>query len=65
FFESREMTAKFLPEMTEQRMRPEYVENLERALEKGDLNASREAMRVISENTCSLSGCHSIFFSAP
>ncbi|NOZ58333.1 MAG: hypothetical protein GXO66_01950, partial [Euryarchaeota archaeon] len=29
FFESREMTAKFLPEMTEQRMRPEYVENLE------------------------------------
>ncbi len=62
FYESREMTAKFLPEMTEERMRPEYVENLENALNQGDLERAREAMKVISENTCSLSGCHTIFF---
>ena len=65
FYESREMTAKFLPEMTEERMRPEYVENLENALNQGDLERAREAMKVISENTCSLSGCHSIFLMAP
>ncbi|WP_456474744.1 hypothetical protein [Candidatus Pyrohabitans sp.] len=62
FYESRELTEKFLPELTEERMRDEYVENLERALEANDLEAAQKAMKVISENTCSLKGCHAIFF---
>ena len=62
FYESRELTKKFLPELTEERMKDEYVENLERALEANDLEAAQKAMKVVSENTCSLKGCHAIFF---
>ena len=61
YFESKQQVAKFLPELTEERMKDEYVENLEKALEANDLEAAREAIGVISENTCSLKGCHSIF----
>ncbi len=63
FYESRELTKKFLPELTEERMKDEYVENLEKALEANDLEGAQKAMKVISENTCSLKGCHTIFFS--
>jgi len=61
YFESKQQMVKFLPELTQERMKDEYVYNLERALEANDLEAARQAIKVISENTCSLSGCHSIF----
>lgn len=62
FYESKELTKKFLPELTEERMKDEYVENLEKALQANDLEGAQEAITVISENTCSLKGCHTIFF---
>ncbi|WP_456473767.1 hypothetical protein [Candidatus Pyrohabitans sp.] len=61
FFESKEAMVKFLPELTEERMREEYIENLEKALEANDTAHAQEAIKVISENTCALNGCHSIF----
>jgi hypothetical protein len=61
YFESKQQVVKFLPELTQERMKDEYVENLEKALQTNDLNAARDAIKVISENTCSLKGCHSIF----
>ena len=61
YFESKRRMNRFLPELTQERMRDEYVDNLERALQAEDLEAARQAMKVISENTCSLKGCHSIF----
>lgn len=61
FFESKEAMGKFLPELTEERMKEEYIENLERALEANDTPRAQEAINVISENTCALNGCHSIF----
>ncbi len=63
FYEGKELTSKFLPELTEERMKDEYVDNLEAALEANDTEAAQEAIQVISENTCSLKGCHTIFFS--
>ncbi len=64
FYESREATARFLPELTEEQMKEEYVLDLEDALEEGNLTAAREAMQVISERTCSLTnGCHAMLLS--
>ncbi|NOZ82761.1 MAG: hypothetical protein GXN98_02940 [Euryarchaeota archaeon] len=61
FYESREATEKFLPELTRERMKEEYVTALENALEQDNLTAAREAMQVISERTCSLNnGCHAM-----
>lgn len=62
FYESKNLTAQFLPELTKERMKDEYVQNLEAALNANDTEKAREAMQVISENTCSLKGCHTIFF---
>ncbi len=62
FYESKNLTAKFLPELTKERMKDEYVQNLEAALNANDTEKAREAIQVISENTCSLRGCHTIFF---
>jgi hypothetical protein len=61
YFESKQMVAKFLPELTEERMKEEYVVNLEEALAANDTARAQEAINVISANTCSLKGCHSIF----
>jgi len=65
FYESREATRQFLPGLTEEAMREEYIVELEKALEQDNLSAAREAMQVISERTCSINnGCHAMLLTA-
>jgi hypothetical protein len=61
FYESKEYVSGFLPKLSEERMKEEYVTELKDSLDSGDLNRSRDAIYVISNKTCSLSGCHKIF----
>ncbi len=63
FYESKKLTSKFLPELTKERMKDEYVDNLEAALKANNTEAAQKAVNVISKNTCSLAGCHAIFLS--
>jgi hypothetical protein len=64
FHRMREVMAEIMPEKAEQTMKEEYIDRLEEALKRGDLNASREAMREINSRMCSVDGCHSIIVTA-
>lgn len=63
FNQSKQKTSKFLPRLTEEKMKDEYVNNLEEALQANNTEGARKAIKVISEKTCSLEGCHAIFLS--
>ncbi|NOZ59818.1 MAG: hypothetical protein GXO66_09650 [Euryarchaeota archaeon] len=64
FHRMKEVMAEIMPEKTEQTMKEEYIDRLEEALRRGDLNASREAMHEINSRMCSVDGCHSIIVTA-
>jgi hypothetical protein len=61
--ESRRSLETFMPEQVEILMKDEYLHDLNKSISEKDIDGSLEAIGVISDNTCSLSGCHTIFFS--
>lgn len=63
WLESKGSLETFMPEQVEALMKDEYLHDLNESIAERDMKGSQEAIDVISENTCSLSGCHTIFFS--
>lgn len=62
FNETREKVSTFMPEEAQTRMKKEYIDNLEIALEQDDVEGAKLAIETISNTTCSFAGCHKIFF---
>lgn len=63
WIESKKSLETFMPEQVEALMKDEYLHELNESIHEKDTEGSLEAIGVISDNTCSLSGCHTIFFS--
>ena len=64
FYEMKAVMSEIMPEKAEQTMKEEYIDELEKRLKQGDLEASREALGAISSKMCSIDGCHSIILTA-
>jgi type 1 glutamine amidotransferase len=60
--ESKKDVSIIMPRITEVLMRDEYLKELEKAIESRNETEAKKAISLISNTTCSFTGCHRVFF---